>query len=280
MKNAGLPRRAHVPLALPAPVSSITSRTDRTNVRLALTGFVRPAYSRVMSQLLLIRHGQASFGTDNYDRLSPIGQRQARLVGRQLAAVAPSFDAWIAGGLQRQQHTARLPGDAFQEPPSLVVDTAFDEYDADALFRAYLPRVMADNAEIAAGSDSIHADRRLFQRAFEQVMRLWLAGSDDATGNFEAWADFKARVRAGLARLRDEHPRDAKLALFSSGGPIAVALGAALGASDATTIELNWSVYNASIAELRSTRTGWRMLGFNDISAQREAGDPALVTFR
>jgi len=234
-----------------------------------------------MSQLLLIRHGQASFGTDNYDRLSPIGQRQARLVGRQLAAQGLGFDAWIAGGLQRQQHTAQLAGEAFTKPPTLVVEPCFNEYHADALFKSFMPRVIDENPEIAAKKSAIHADRRLFQRAFEQVMRHWLAGSAAAAdADFEPWADFKTRVAAGLARLRNDYPRDSRLALFSSGGPIAVALGAALGAADDTTIELNWSVYNASIAELRSTKTGWRMLGFNDISAQREAGDPALITFR
>ena len=32
-----------------------------------------------MSVLLLMRHGQASLGTTNYDRLSDIGHRQAQL---------------------------------------------------------------------------------------------------------------------------------------------------------------------------------------------------------
>ncbi|MCH1491392.1 MAG: histidine phosphatase family protein, partial [Luminiphilus sp.] len=30
-----------------------------------------------MASIYLIRHGQASFGSDNYDQLSPVGQRQA-----------------------------------------------------------------------------------------------------------------------------------------------------------------------------------------------------------
>ena len=32
-----------------------------------------------MASLYLIRHGQASFGSDHYDQLSPLGQRQADL---------------------------------------------------------------------------------------------------------------------------------------------------------------------------------------------------------
>ncbi len=233
-----------------------------------------------MSQLLLIRHGQASFGTDNYDRLSPIGDRQARLVGRQFAAAGLTFDAWIAGGLQRQQRTANLAAEALDHTPALAVDTRFDEYDGDALFRAYLPVVLDENREIAADRDNIRHDPRIFQKALEQVMRHWLAATTGANEDHEPWTDFKSRVTAALARLHDDYPRDSRFAVFASGGPIAVALGAALGATDDKIIELNWSVYNAAVADLRSTRTGWRMLGFNDISAQREARDPSLVTFR
>ena len=70
------------------------------------------------------------------------------------------------------------------------------------------------------------------------------------------------------------------IGVFSSGGPIAVSIATATDASEAKTIELNWSVYNAAINELRSTRDGWRMLGFNDIAALRAAGDASLITFR
>ncbi|WP_353247842.1 histidine phosphatase family protein [Salinisphaera sp. T31B1] len=232
-----------------------------------------------MSQLLLIRHGQARFGTDDYDRLSAIGQRQARLVGAQLADHGLSFDAWISGRPRRQQHTARLAAERLGASGEPYVDPGFDEYDADALFGAYLPGVLDEHPDLAARRDELHTDRRLFQRAFEQVMRRWLAGHT-GEGDFEPWAAFKARVSAALARLHDDYPRDTRFAVFSSGGPIAVAVGTALGIPDTTTLELNWSLYNAAVTDLRSTRDGWRLLGFNDISAQRRAGDAALVTFR
>ena len=34
-----------------------------------------------MSELHLVRHAQASFGSDNYDQLSDLGHRQSRLLG-------------------------------------------------------------------------------------------------------------------------------------------------------------------------------------------------------
>lgn len=233
-----------------------------------------------MSQLMLIRHGQASFGAADYDRLSEIGERQARLVGRHLATLGQTFDVVVSGAMRRQRHTAELACAAYEQPPEHVVDTAFDEYDADALFAAYMPRVLDENPDLAAQREHMSQDRRLFQKTFERVTHHWLAGSDHDHPHCEAWVDFRARVQAGLERLRSDYPRDSRIALFSSGGPIAVSIATATEASEPKTIEINWSVYNAAVSELRSTRTGWRMLGFNDIAALRAAGDDALITFR
>jgi broad specificity phosphatase PhoE len=35
-----------------------------------------------MPAIYLVRHGQASFGSENYDVLSPTGQLQASIVGK------------------------------------------------------------------------------------------------------------------------------------------------------------------------------------------------------
>jgi len=233
-----------------------------------------------MTQLLIIRHGQASFGTADYDRLSPTGERQARLVGQHLAAAGQQFDVMFAGEMLRQTETARLAAEAWAEPPALQIDAAFNEYDPDALFRAYLPRVLQDNADLSGRQDELFSDSRLFQKVFERVTRHWIDDTPHDGGACERWPDFTARVEAGLTRLHDDYPPDSRIALFTSGGPTAVAIAAAVEASARKTIEMNWSIHNAAISELRATRGGWRLTGFNDISALRAAGDPALITMR
>lgn len=233
-----------------------------------------------MSELLLIRHGQARFGTDDYDRLSETGRRQARLVGRQLAERGLRVDGSLTGGMRRQRHTAELAMAHWDPAPIITADTGFAEYDAEALFTAYLPSVLAADAALAARRDEITRDRRLFQKTFEAVTRAWIADAPRAEAVGERWAAFRARVQAALDRLHREQPRDARVAVFTSGGPIAVAVAAATDAGPARTLELNWSIHNGAVSTLRSTRAGWRLTGFNDISAQHAAGDPALVTFR
>ena len=40
-----------------------------------------------MSEIYFIRHGQASFGEENYDRLSDLGVKQAKYLARHLAKI-------------------------------------------------------------------------------------------------------------------------------------------------------------------------------------------------
>ena len=59
-----------------------------------------------MSVLYLVRHGQASFGTDDYDRLSDLGKEQSRITGRFLAAQGIEPDRIVHGEMLRQRQTA------------------------------------------------------------------------------------------------------------------------------------------------------------------------------
>ena len=90
-----------------------------------------------MGSIYLIRHGQASFGADDYDVLSPMGIRQAEILGTHLAQLGLSFDRCLSGNLRRQQHTAEAVMDQFkaagQSMAPLEVDPAFNEFDADAV---------------------------------------------------------------------------------------------------------------------------------------------------
>ncbi|MDN5938700.1 MAG: phosphoglycerate mutase family protein, partial [Salinisphaera sp.] len=101
-----------------------------------------------MTILTLVRHGQASWGQRDYDVLSPMGEQQARITGLHLARIGSRPDALLAGGMRRQRHTAALVGAAWG---SAVDDClpAFNEYDAGQLFKAYMPAVLMENAELA-----------------------------------------------------------------------------------------------------------------------------------
>jgi broad specificity phosphatase PhoE len=85
-----------------------------------------------VGSIYLIRHGQASFGADDYDVLSPIGIRQAEVVGAHLAQLGTRLDRSLSGDLRRQQHTANTALEQLRaaaiEVPALEIDAAFNEF--------------------------------------------------------------------------------------------------------------------------------------------------------
>ncbi len=231
-----------------------------------------------MTRLYLVRHGQASFGASNYDRLSPLGERQALLLGEHLRRVGFRADAWLCGTLERQRTTLAgiLQGLGASAPTE--AHACFNEYDHEAILEAYLPRVMGEMGLAPEQRAALFADARQFQTAFLGVMRHWMEGTAHDSASLETWSAFGARVREGLQRLvRSGHER---LVLVTSGGPIAQAVQAALGLGPEQTFHLNWGIYNASVTELRA-RGGTLMLsGFNAVAHLELAGDPSLLTYR
>lgn len=233
-----------------------------------------------MTKLYIIRHGQASFGAENYDKLSPLGEQQATVTGRYLHDLGLAFDHAIAGDLSRQQVTARNALAAWRDAPALETRPEFNEYRADKLFEAYLEQVLGEKPEWAARRAEMYQDSRLFQRIFERVTHKWLEDADHDAEPFEGWAAFRSRVAEGLNRIRSGYDRHSRIALFTSGGPISVCVGECLNLQPESIVQLNWVVYNCSLTELHSSRDGWRLMGYNNVSHLQLEKKPELITLR
>ncbi|HYG90195.1 MAG TPA: histidine phosphatase family protein [Azospirillum sp.] len=231
-----------------------------------------------MTTLLLIRHGQASFGSGDYDRLCDQGVAQSRHLGAHLVRERRLPDAAVSGTLRRQAETARHALEAAGLDLPVTADPAFDEYPSDALFAAYLPAVAARHPEIAAAGKTFRADRRLFQSALAAVMDLWCTGAEGFAG--ESWAAFRNRVRAGLEAAVAGRGKDEMVAIFTSGGVIGSAVGEVLGLPAEQRIALSWRVLNASVTEIRYGRTGFSLAGFNAVAHLRLVAGEALLTYR
>lgn len=239
------------------------------------SGYVAP-----MTQLILIRHGQASFGQRNYDKLSERGHQQARIAGKALNDQGLTFDALISGDMARQKATAEEAAAQMQSPPELQTRPEFNEYSAESLFAAYMPSVLAENPDLAAKNKALFTDPRLFQTTLAIITRKWLADEPHTINSLESWPQFCARVRNGLAAIHRDFGRDARIGVFTSGGPIAVAVGSAQEVTDDMIIQINWGVFNASLHEFQSNKSGWRLTGFNNISHLRQVEEPGIVTLR
>lgn len=216
--------------------------------------------------LLLVRHGQGSLGTSNYDELSELGRRQARLVGARLVhADLRVSQAWC-GALARQRETARAVLAELGLPPGeLRADDRLDEYD-------HLGVLAADSAGDPFASAVTPESRLALQSALDEAIVRWIQGG---TGYPEPHSAFTARVEAVVAELTAQ---PGVTMAVTSAGVIAVACARISGLPAERWPALARVVVNTSITRLITGRTGTHLLTFND-HAHLE-GDRSLITYR
>ncbi|MBW2513421.1 MAG: histidine phosphatase family protein [Deltaproteobacteria bacterium] len=236
-----------------------------------------------MSELYMIRHGQASFGEQNYDRLSDTGLVQAEIVARHWLAIGRKIDAIYVGGMKRQIDTARALISAYQVKripvPEIVTDASFDEYDSASVFEAQLPAMMAKNPSISDKLADIYTDKRTFQLLFEEAMNRWVSGACDVPGAV-TWQGFNDRVVKGARQVMKTQGAGKSLAVFTSGGPISVMVQKALGLTGKMAMALSWQIMNASITRFKYNARGFALAGFNDITHLELENDDSLLTYR
>ncbi len=242
-----------------------------------------------MSNIILVRHGQASFLERNYDQLCANGGAQSRLLGEYWARRGMVFGNVYSGPRVRQLETARIVAEAYRSAglgfPESVVMSEFDEYQAEAVLRESLPQLLRVNAEIrelrraydeSSESASSDARRRTFQKLFEAVIGKWVAGDITAAG-VEPWHDFCLRVERGLAQIMHDTPSSASAVIFTSAGPIGAAMRRALHLSAEDTLQLTWMSRNASFSEFLASGERFTLSTFN---AHPHLDGDGLLTYR
>ena len=225
--------------------------------------------------LLLVRHGQGSLGTSNYDELSELGHRQSRLVGARLARADLRVSQAWCGALARQRCTARTVLAELGPPPGeLRTDDRLDEYD-------HLGVLAADHAGDLQSADHVGdpfasavtpESRLALQSALDEAIGRWIQGGD---GYPEPHSAFTARVEAVIAELT---ALPGTTMAVTSAGVIAVACARFTGLPADRWPALARVVVNTSVTRLITGRTGTHLLTFND-HAHLEA-DRSLITYR
>src|SRR5690606_32698889 len=176
-----------------------------------------------MGAIYLIRHGQASFGQSNYDKLSPTGERQAVRLGEYLNQAGIEFDQVYSGTLERQVRTAELALTAAYPAGLGTREVAFNEFDHEGVTRAHVV-ALAENDPLVADFVANRIDRlRHFQVVFEKVVTRWVSGQHPVEG-VESWEEFRDRVWNGLLQVVEQAGRSKNIAVFTSGGPITAIL--------------------------------------------------------
>ncbi|MDD2547226.1 MAG: histidine phosphatase family protein [Burkholderiaceae bacterium] len=221
-----------------------------------------------MGSLYLVRHGQASFGADDYDQLSPLGRQQAVRLGEHWRARGQRFDAVLTGTLRRHAQTLEGIAEGLQIQPQPLELPGLNEYDSHALIAAIHPQALPR-------PDTPALYRQHF-RLLCDALAQWMAGVISPQG-MPSWEDFAAGVRAALEQVRQAHA-DQNVLLVSSGGPISAAVGAVLGTAPEVTIALNMRIRNSAVTEFSVSPRRLMLQTFNTLPHLEAAEYAGWVT--
>lgn len=212
-----------------------------------------------MGSLHLVRHGQASFGSENYDQLSEVGVAQSTALGNAWEAGAWAPTHAVAGSLQRHAQTAIASLDVI-EGDGYDVDPGWNEYD-------HLGIALAEDPEALA------RDSKEFQALLNVALTKWRRGEGEFT---ESFPEFRDRVLGSFHAALQRAGKGERVVVYTSGGPIALVISNLLSGTDELFQNLNDVVINASVTTIIKGTERARLLSFNEHTHL-----PAdLVTFR
>lgn len=207
-----------------------------------------------MGTLYLVRHGQASFGSHDYDRLSELGHRQCRALGEHFRSMNLRFSTVLTGSLRRHRETYDGIAEGLGQRLEPEVWPGLNEYDPEAVVRAvYSGQVPKP--------DSPEAVRQHF-RLLRDGLVAWMQGRSAPAG-MPTFSDFSAGVGTALARARERADED--VLIVSSGGPISTAVGLVLGLAPEAVVELNLRIRNSSVTEFIANPKRHSLLSFNGL---------------
>ncbi|ERL54676.1 histidine phosphatase family protein [Psychrobacter aquaticus] len=251
-----------------------------------------------MTTILLARHGQASFGQENYDQLSELGGIQAQMLGQHYASTQRRIDAIFTGSLVRQRDSAQhfwaryqssvatensngTPIINLNEPDSYVLPQ-FDEFNHKDVFVKSDPAFSSRAAIVAEIAKSDVPDTRLAE-LFDQAMQRWHGGDNDQD-YIESWPTFNNRAQQALEQVRTKvvnlnFDQDSTVLVFTSGGVIAAITAQLLKQGSQIAYQLNKSLVNTGVTSITLKDQSTRLISLNEYSHLFSEGK-RFVTWR
>jgi broad specificity phosphatase PhoE len=209
-----------------------------------------------MGNLYLVRHGQASFGADDYDQLSALGHQQSVRLGEYWRERGMSFEAVITGSLKRHRQTWEGIQQGLQDTHlQALVWPGLNEYDSEAVLHSIHPGPLAKPTT-----------PELYKHHFgllRKGLQEWMHGRTQPAG-MPTFNDFVQGISDALAHVRQHH--SGNVLVVSSGGPISTAVGSLLGTPPESMIELNMRMRNTAISECVYNIKRTTLVSFNTLN--------------
>ena len=231
-----------------------------------------------MSQIYFFRHAQASYLSDNYDKLSPHGEKQSESLGKYLAQNDIHFDKIYVGPLLRQRETQEIVSKAYfdmhaiQHEPIMMPEWK-EHFGPQTLRHLYSelvenePQIKEWHDEILQNADVHAIKKRNSLMIFEHFIDKWVSGQvSEADDVFESWIAFRQRVRQGLDAVLENIGKGETVGIFTSGGVVSAIAAEALSITDDVKIAgLNYAVKNSSFSQFAFSRNKFNLIAFNEV---------------
>lgn len=213
--------------------------------------------SSAVPVIYLVRHGQASYGADDYDVLSPLGEEQSAVVAAEFVRRGVESPVLVAGDLVRQRTTAQLMIDAADYAAEVAVDPRWNEYAHPDL---PLP--------LTGVGDSYD-----FQKLLDGALETWIRADSP-----DGWRGFRENAVAALHELAAGLGSGETGIAVSSGGTLTAIVSSIWGMDTQGTVRLNRVFANASITAVVVGKQGLNLLSVNDHAHLH--GREGLLTYR
>jgi broad specificity phosphatase PhoE len=230
-----------------------------------------------VAELFLVRHAQASFHAEDYDCLSPLGERQSLWLGEHFAETGTRFDAVVTGTLRRHAQTAAGIAEGMGQPAGAALcHPGLDEYDFRALVGAF--EAAEPTHPLVRARQAAPADKSAYYRVLRLALGAW---ADGRLGGPlpETWDGFRARVEAAASWLQElsvVHPR---LLVISSGGAMATLLGGRFGLGIGHIVDLNLQIRNTSVSRFYLNRERFLLASWNGVPHLERPGRADSITY-
>lgn len=213
-----------------------------------------------MSSYLVIRHGQASYGSANYDELSRLGVSQSEKLGAYLARQSKKIDAIYVGPKKRHEQTCEAlrkgASKAGMTLPDPIESHGLDEFPAFELFRMHYP-TEGDSSDAALAGNA--------EKQFPALVLAWMKGEIDS-GSLENATQFEARVQGSFSEIRNEQGMGKRILMITSGGPMMIAVKQSLMLNAYNACKLLWVTGNSALSEFRSSEKKLVLHSFNSLA--------------
>lgn len=229
-----------------------------------------------MSKIYLIRHGQASFGAQNYDQLSPTGYQQAEELGKFLALQSLNIQDVVIGGMKRHHQTAENSLEKISYSKDLILDTNWNEYDHTGILAGYKSEyAQVDNIikDISHLPNPIEA----FQTIFENAIRRWV--SNEYENDYqETWEQMINRTVNGFDKIHSNISPNQSVLVYTSAGTISALLSKLMDLSLEDTFKLQWNMPNCAISTIHHEQG--RLIVDTVANIDHFNEQPELITYR